>query len=71
MTHRTRDPDNFLFLIAIDIWAVGIMLLSVLCHKFPIFNSSDDVEALMEIGAMFGPNSLAKCAFLHSTSWIL
>lgn len=55
---------------AIDIWAVGIMLLSVLCHKFPIFNSSDDVEALMEIGAMFGPNSLAKCAFLHNRTII-
>jgi cell division control protein 7 len=51
---------------AIDIWAAGVIMLSVLSHKFPVFNSSDDVEALMEIGAVFGSNTLTRCAILHS-----
>jgi cell division control protein 7 len=44
------------------------MLLSLLTHKFPVFNSSDDIEALMEITAIFGRNAMEKCAMLHSTS---
>ena len=54
--------------IAIDIWAVGIILLSVLCHRFPIFNSNDDTEALLELGAIFGRSGLEKAAMLHSES---
>lgn len=42
------------------------MLLSLLTHKFPVFNSSDDIEALMEIAAMFGRGAMEKCAMLHS-----
>jgi cell division control protein 7 len=52
--------------IAIDIWAVGIILLSVLCHRFPVFNSNDDTEALLELGAIFGRSGLEKAAMLHS-----
>jgi len=44
------------------------MLLSLLTHKFPVFNSSDDIEALMEITAIFGRNAMEKCAMLHSVS---
>lgn len=43
------------------------MLLSMLTHKFPIFNSNDDVEAIMEIAAIFGRISMERCAMLHST----
>ena len=46
------------------------MLLSLLTHKFPVFNSSDDIEALMEITAIFGRNAMEKCAMLHSTSFL-
>ena len=42
------------------------MLLSLLTHKFPVFNSSDDIEALMEIAAIFGRGAMEKCAMLHS-----
>jgi cell division control protein 7 len=42
------------------------MLLSILTHKFPVFNSNDDVEALMEIAAIFGRDSMERCALLHS-----
>jgi cell division control protein 7 len=45
------------------------MLLSLLTHKFPVFNSSDDIEALMEITAIFGRNAMEKCAMLHSRSF--
>jgi cell division control protein 7 len=37
-------------------------------HKFPVFNSCDDIEALMEIAAMFGRGAMEKCAMLHSES---
>jgi cell division control protein 7 len=54
--------------LAIDVWSAGIMLLSILTHKFPIFNSNDDMEALMEIAAIFGRASMERCAMLHSAS---
>lgn len=45
-----------------------MMLLSILTHKFPVFNSNDDVEALMEIASVFGRANIEKCAALHSKS---
>lgn len=54
--------------IAIDIWSAGVMLLSMLTHRFPVFNSSDDIEALMELAAIFGRSSMERCAVLHSGS---
>jgi cell division control protein 7 len=57
-----KTTANF---VAIDVWSAGIMLLSMLTCKFPIFNSSDDVEALMEIAALFGRSAMEKCAFIH------
>jgi cell division control protein 7 len=42
------------------------MMLSILTHKFPIFNSNDDTEALMEIAAIYGRLPMEKCAMLHS-----
>jgi cell division control protein 7 len=47
-------------------WSAGMMLLSILTHKFPVFNSNDDIEALMEISAVFGRSAMEKCAALHS-----
>lgn len=53
---------------AIDIWSVGIMLLCFLTRRFPFFNSNDDIEALMEIGTIFGKKRLEMCGALHSAS---
>ncbi|KZT36685.1 kinase-like protein [Sistotremastrum suecicum HHB10207 ss-3] len=39
---------------AIDIWAAGIILLFFLCGRFPMFQSADDVEALLEIATIIG-----------------
>ncbi|WRT70669.1 uncharacterized protein IL334_007667 [Kwoniella shivajii] len=62
-----KCPDQT---VAIDIWSAGVMLLSILSHKFPVFNSSDDIEALMEIAAIFGRGPMEKCALLHNRTII-
>ncbi|KAF7775683.1 hypothetical protein Agabi119p4_4076 [Agaricus bisporus var. burnettii] len=50
---------------AIDVWAVGIILMFFLSGKFPLFASNDDVEALMEIAAIIGRRAMEKSATLH------
>ena len=51
-------------------WSVGTILLFFLTGKFPIFQSSDDTEALMEIAAVIGKHKMEKVAALHS-QWSL
>lgn len=51
---------------ALDIWSAGTILLCVLGCKFPIFTASDDVEALMELAAVYGRRTMEKCGKLHS-----
>ncbi|WVQ95610.1 hypothetical protein IAU59_002708 [Kwoniella sp. CBS 9459] len=58
-----KCPDQT---VSIDIWSAGVMLLSILTHKFPVFNSNDDIEALMEIAAIFGRAAMERCALLHN-----
>jgi hypothetical protein len=41
-------------------------MLFFLTDKFPLFQSSDDVEALMEIAAIIGRRRMEKVATLHS-----
>jgi cell division control protein 7 len=52
---------------AIDVWAVGMILSFFLTNKFPLLNSGDDVEALMEIACIIGRRKMEKVATLHST----
>lgn len=49
----------------IDIWSAGIIGLSLIARKFPLFNSPDDIDALMEILIVFGVEKMQKCAELH------
>lgn len=49
----------------IDIWSTGIIGLSLLARKFPLFNSPDDIDALIEIILLLGVEKLQKCAELH------
>lgn len=51
---------------AVDMWSAGIILLFFLTKKFPLFQSSDDVEALMEIAAIIGKKKMERTATLHS-----
>ncbi|KAI9816570.1 MAG: hypothetical protein M1827_001702 [Pycnora praestabilis] len=49
----------------IDIWSVGVILLTILSRRFPFFNSTDDIEALIEIATIFGTRKMKACALLH------
>lgn len=51
----------------IDMWSAGVILLTILCKRFPFFNSADDVEAIIEIASLFGQRRLRQCALLHGT----
>ncbi|KAI0337903.1 kinase-like protein [Trametopsis cervina] len=54
---------------AVDMWSAGMILLFFLTKKFPLFQSSDDVEALMEIATIIGKKSMEKTATLHSRTF--
>ncbi|KAI4199516.1 MAG: hypothetical protein LQ350_004582 [Teloschistes chrysophthalmus] len=68
-TRGFRAPEVLLKCTAqttkIDIWSVGVILLTVLCQRFPFFNSADDVDALIEIASIFGQKQMRNCALLH------
>ncbi|KAL0637766.1 Cell division control protein 7 [Maublancomyces gigas] len=49
----------------IDIWSAGVILLTILSRRFPFFNSSDDVDAMIEIATIFGKQKMKQCAALH------
>jgi len=57
--------------IAIDIWSAGTILLSFLACKSPIFNASDDIEALMELAAILGERKMEECAQLHNRRFVI
>jgi serine/threonine protein kinase len=50
------------FIIAIDIWSVGVTLLCILTGQFPFFQSNDDGDAIMEIGHIFGRSKMQAIA---------
>ncbi|KAJ8668425.1 hypothetical protein QAD02_010088 [Eretmocerus hayati] len=47
---------------AIDIWAAGVIMLSLLSGTQPFFRSPDDMTALAEITTLFGSNAMQLCA---------
>ncbi|ODV83488.1 hypothetical protein CANARDRAFT_203184, partial [[Candida] arabinofermentans NRRL YB-2248] len=51
--------------VLVDIWSAGVMLLTLLSRRFPFFNSSDDVDALIEITTIFGIPEMKKVSQLH------
>ncbi|KAJ7783614.1 kinase-like protein [Mycena maculata] len=54
---------------AIDVWAAGTILLFFLTEKFPLFQCTDDNEALMEIAVILGKKKMEKTAALHSRTF--
>ncbi|KAJ3912242.1 kinase-like protein [Lentinula edodes] len=54
---------------AVDVWAAGMILLFFLTKKFPLFQSNDDIEALMEIGTIIGRRNMEQTACLHSRTF--
>ena len=49
----------------IDVWSVGVILLTILGRRFPFFNSTDDIDATIEIASIFGKRRMEQCALLH------
>ncbi|XP_033223311.1 cell division cycle 7-related protein kinase-like isoform X2 [Belonocnema kinseyi] len=47
---------------AIDIWASGVIMLSILSGSQPFFRSPDDCTALAEIVTLFGSDKMHQCA---------
>ncbi|EUC37345.1 hypothetical protein COCCADRAFT_85936 [Bipolaris zeicola 26-R-13] len=50
---------------SIDVWSVGVILLTMLSHRFPFFHSADDIDALLEITTIFGRKKMRETALLH------
>lgn len=51
---------------ALDIWSAGIIMLAFLTKRFPLFNSNDDTEALLELMVIFGRRRMTQAAILHN-----
>lgn len=49
----------------IDMWSVGVVLLSFLARALPFFMSHDDADALVELSAIFGRQEMRKCGLYH------
>jgi cell division control protein 7 len=49
----------------IDIWSTGVILLTIMARRFPFFNSSDDVDATLEIASIFGRKKMQASAAQH------
>lgn len=49
----------------IDVWSAGIVLLTLICKRFPFFNSADDIDAVIELTTVFGRKRMQKCALQH------
>ena len=49
----------------IDIWSTGVILLTILAQRFPFFNSTDDVEAMVEIASIFGTKRMKASSIIH------
>ncbi|KAF3010978.1 hypothetical protein E8E13_010553 [Curvularia kusanoi] len=50
---------------SIDMWSVGVILLTMLSRRFPFFHSADDIDALLEISTIFGRKKMKETALLH------
>ncbi|KAF1809039.1 serine/threonine protein kinase Hsk1 [Eremomyces bilateralis CBS 781.70] len=50
---------------AIDIWSAGVMLLTFLTKRFPFFHSADDIDAVLEMAALFGKKKMHQAGMLH------
>ncbi|KAG4305204.1 hypothetical protein PORY_001374 [Pneumocystis oryctolagi] len=54
---------------AIDVWSAGIILLIFFIKRFPLFQSDNDINALVELTHIFGRIEMKKCARLHDCSF--
>ncbi|KAJ4991415.1 hypothetical protein SVAN01_03062 [Stagonosporopsis vannaccii] len=50
---------------SLDMWSVGVILLTMLSRRFPFFHSADDIDALLEIATIFGRKKMRETSLLH------
>jgi cell division control protein 7 len=50
---------------AVDCWAAGIILLSLLSGRYPFFKSTDDSMAIMQLISVFGSDKIRKTAMKY------
>jgi len=48
--------------VAVDMWAAGVILLSILSRSYPFFRSPDDMTALAELISLFGTDAIKNVA---------
>ena len=53
----------------IDMWSIGVIFLTILVGHYPLFNSSDDLDAIVEIACIFGNEAMKDAATFYSREW--
>ncbi|WPH00515.1 Cell cycle serine/threonine-protein kinase hsk1 [Acrodontium crateriforme] len=51
--------------VSIDVWSVGVILLTFLSKRFPFFHSADDIDAFIELACIFGKIKMKEVSLLH------
>ncbi|KAI8391682.1 kinase-like domain-containing protein [Radiomyces spectabilis] len=62
---RMMHQTFLIYFIAIDIWSVGVLMLSLFTGRYPFFLAHDDSDALVEIATLFGLAEMKACANSH------
>ena len=55
---------------AVDMWSCGVILLCIVCGKYPFFKASDDLSALVEIMMLKGTKEVQHVAESYGKSII-
>lgn len=55
---------------ALDIWSAGVILLTLLTRRYPFFQSSDDLDAILEIACIFGQQEMSEAARIYGRNWV-
>lgn len=63
---KYKNVHIFTFCLAIDIWAVGVILLSLLTGRYPFFLANDEAESLIEIAQIYGHKEMKEAAVKYS-----
>lgn len=55
--------------VSIDVWSVGVILLTLLTRRYPFFQSTDDCDALVELTYIFGTEEMGRAARSYDRTW--
>ncbi|KAI8619945.1 kinase-like domain-containing protein [Chytriomyces sp. MP71] len=69
-TRGFRAPEVLLRVVqqgtGVDIWAAGVILLCAVTRTYPFFQSNDDLDALLEITAIYGTHDMKRVALANN-----